>query len=173
MSRQASIDRLPEQIRTELETRIRRDNAKSSALADWLESEGYTIDYHAVNRYVNKIKARAAAVEAQAEAIVATNRIAQVTGMDIQFDLLDAAKIKLMLELQGYEVGTGLLKPAQLFGAIARVTAVDVQIHKFIQELKSKVTAEIHLMEGEPGIDLETLKTIRERVYGIFDAVDE
>ncbi len=172
MGRQANIDGLPEVTRTELEHRIRHENAKTGALVEWLESEGHQIGYHAVNRYSNKIKAKVAAVEAQAEMMAATDRVGRVTGMEIQFDLLDAAKTKLMLELNSYQVGSGELTGAQMFNAIARVTAVDLQIHKFMDEMKAKLMTEIHSMEGEDGIDMQTLKTIRERVYGIFEAED-
>jgi hypothetical protein len=172
MGRPAIIDKLPPNIRVEFERRVRQDKATAKSLVEWLAAQGHAIECQAVNRYANRIRAKVAQAEAQAEVTIATHQAAKVSGVDIKFDLLDGAKSKLQLELQHYQVGQGLT-PAQLFGAIARVTAVDVQIHKFLHDLKSKLITEIHSLEGEDGIDLETLKMIRERVYGVFDAAEE
>lgn len=168
----STIAALPEPIRRKLETKL-RSGEKPIAVVEWLKNEGYSINYHAVTRYGSKIRAKVQQAETVAETLYATQRIEEATGIELKFDLLTEAKKVLLLGIQSFNIEEfAVMKPGELFGAIARICAIDIQLQKFRQEMRDKVALEIKKHEGQPGIDEQTLVTIRESVYGIFDASD-
>lgn len=169
MGRVNTIAALPESIRLELE-RQSRNNVAPKDLMVWLEGEGYSVGYQPINRFVRKIKNKVEQAQAQAEYAVAIDRAADLTGVDLKESLLDLAKIKLLEGLNGLNGSFWVdMKPSELFAAIARITTVDIQSQKWQADLKDRMTAEMKFLEGDPDISLDTLKKVRETIYGIFD----
>jgi hypothetical protein len=85
-------------------------------------------------------------------------------------DLISLANAKLAIALEELPpTWTIDLKPSELFLAIARMSTADIQRQKWQQAMKDRMETELATVAGKPGIDLATLRQVRETIYGIFD----
>lgn len=176
MARTNSILTLPESVRNEIKLRHRRDGATSSVLSVWLSTQGYQVGYQPLNRFLKDLNGKIENAESIAELSIATSNIHAATGTDIDFSLLTSAKQLLGLEISRHVTAALQEKtdcPSmgvhELITAIARITAVDIASQKLVNDMRLRFKAEMEKVEQKPGMDLATIRQIREQVYGIFD----
>lgn len=174
MPRPRRIDLLPEEVRKELERRlIAQGFAGYHDLADWLRTQGFEIQKSAVHEWGQDFKERLGAIRLvtqQARAIVEAEPDDDNALSDALIRLTQERTFKLLMEAQ--------LDPAKVnFTAltrnVAQLTRASVAAKKHAAEVREKIAAKFSAMESEAradnraGFDLETLKRVREEIYGI------
>lgn len=187
--KRAKIEGLPEEVRHWLERALTEKNFSGyGELEALLKAKGFEIGKSSIHRYGQKIERRFAAIKASTEAA----RILTEGAADDQ-DARSAAVIALvqteifesivnMQEATDEEVDPGE-RLGMLSAAaknIATLTRASVTLKKFQIEVREKLAAKFEEMEAQakteqqggkkPTFDLETLRRVREEVYGIVKA---
>jgi hypothetical protein len=166
MARPSQFDSFPIGVRELFELRVRRDNARSTELMVWLESEGFTVTPNQVAHWIRQIKQVAAAANTAAESRLADLRLGQLTGEELpELDPLEYLK---NLFMQALVEGAGEV-PRALLDAIKGAAILE---GAFIQRQKMALDRRSAQPEGNPvgkQITAEGIKWVRENVYGIFD----
>ena len=178
MAKRSSVEQLPQVIRHELERKL-ADNGFSdyTALAEWLNEQGYEISRSAVHRYGAKIQKRFASIKASTEAArliaegasdEADTRSEALVAM-VQTELFDAlVEIGDMDDLTPVEKFNMIAKASK---NVASLTSASTRLKKFQTELKDKMDkafAEIEQQNKQGTLDVATLKRIRTEVYGLI-----
>lgn len=176
MPRPRKIDQLPEDIRKQLERElIKRGFAGYEDLAAWLRSLGYEIQKSAVHDWGQDFKERLSAIRMatqQARAIVEAEPDDDNALSDALIRLTQERTFKLLLEA---ELDPAKVNFAALTRNVAQLTRASVTAKKHAAEVREKIAAKFAAMESEAaagsgnraGFDLDTLKRVREEIYGI------
>lgn len=178
MAKRSSVEQLPQSVRHELERKL-ADNGFSdyTALAEWLNEQGYEISRSAVHRYGAKVQKRFASIKASTEAarLIAEGasdegdtRSEALVAM-VQTELFDAlVEIGDMDDLTAVEKFNMIAKASK---NVASLTSASTRLKKFQTELKDKMDkafAEIEQQNKQGTLDEATLKRIRTEVYGLI-----
>lgn len=178
MAKRSSVEQLPQSVRHELERKL-ADNGFSdyTALAEWLNLQGYEISRSAVHRYGAKVQKRFASIKASTEAarLIAEGasdegdtRSEALVAM-VQTELFDAlVEIGDMDDLTAVEKFNMIAKASK---NVASLTSASTRLKKFQTELKDKMDkafAEIEQQNKQGTLDEATLKRIRTEVYGLI-----
>jgi hypothetical protein len=159
----SAIASLPPEVFSELEEKA-RSSMTVRAIAQWLGAAGHTLNYQAVARHVRKVRSE---VSAATSAVTLATAVAEA---ELDIDLIGLSLTKLFEALADLPEDWFLrIKPSELFLAIARMSTVEIQQQRFQQDMKDRMMVKLASVEGRPGIDLTTLKEVREKIYGIFD----
>ncbi|MCC7082174.1 MAG: DUF3486 family protein [Burkholderiales bacterium] len=177
MPRPRKIDLLPEAVRKELEQAlISRGFSGYEALAEWLQSQGYEIKKSAVHEWGQDFKDRLSAIRMvtqQARAIVEAEPDDDNALSDALIRLTQERAFKVLMEAN---IDPSKVNFAALTRNIAQLTRASVTAKKHAAEVREKIAAKFAAMESEAkaggkekraGFDLETLKRVREEIYGI------
>ena len=167
MARIGAIEKLPSPVRIEIEKRLRAGESQRS-IALWAQGEGHSISARAVEIHAAKFNNRKEQARDVAELTVATAEAIETSG--IRTDLLTLSQQYLYQAMincgpQYFES----MKPVDMLAASSRIMAVEVQVQRLKEDLRSKAAIVLRSVEGQPGLSSEMLIQIRERVYGIFD----
>lgn len=184
MPRRASIEGLPEEVRRWLERALTEQNFSGyQALEKMLREKGYAISKSAIHRYGQKIERRFAAIKASTEAArLLTEGAAddQDARSEAVIALVQTEIFESIINLQeaseedlSAEDRLGLLSAAAK--NIATLTRASVNLKKWKLEVRGKLEAKMAELEqrsgGEKGrLDPETLRIVREEIYGVFAA---
>ena len=179
MPRRAKIATMPPGVRTWLEKMLAdRTHEGYHALADLLREKGYEISHAAIHRYDQKLQRSLAAIRASTEAarLIAEaapdefdNRSAAVISL-VQSHLFDAM-LKLAEAEDEPHPAVRLKILGQAARSIADVSRASVSNKSFARAMKEKLDAiEQDSVKRGKQLDPETLRIIREEVYGIVDA---
>lgn len=179
MPRRAKIATMPPTVRAWLEkTLADRTHAGYHALAELLRAQHIDISHAAIHRYDQKLQRSLSAIRASTEAA----RLIAEAAPD-ELDARSAAVISLvqshlfdaMLKLAEAEEETDPAERLKVLGQAARsiadVSRASVSNKTFARAMRDKIDA-IEKDAGKRGkhLDPETLRIIREEVYGIVDA---
>lgn len=176
MPRPRKIDQLPEEVRKQLEQElIKRGFAGYEDLAAWLRSLGYEIHKSAVHDWGQDFKERLSAIRLvtqQARAIVEAEPDDDNALSDALIRLTQERTFKLLMEAQ---LDPAKVNFAALTRNVAQLTRASVAAKKHAAEVREKIAAKFAALESEAtagsgtraGFDLETLKRVREEIYGI------
>lgn len=186
----AKADLLPEDIREELDARIKGDGwANYQDHSEWLAERGYMIKKSALANYGKRLQELDQAAEAKLRTVRAATDAAIMMSREMQDDeaQLSAAVIS-MIQSDMFQVMVSLQEandeddPAQrmeLLAKAARAAAdagrASVSLKKFSSEVRQKIDAKLAKMEseaqsGQTGprrLDAETLRIVRQEVYGL------
>jgi hypothetical protein len=179
MPKRQAVLMLPGEVREELDSRLLKGGFSGYvALAEWLETKGYEISKSAVHRYGQQLERKMAAIKASTQAAKAIaeaapddedSRSAAVISL-VQTGLFDA-----MVTLQEASEAPPaeqlrLLSRAAI--AIADVSRASISNKKWAAEIKGKVQGKFEALEKEAatgkGLDAETLRRVREEIYGVL-----
>lgn len=180
MPAQSSVDRLPEAIRDALRQRMVESNFHGyDDLVAWLSDKGYELSRSAVHRDGQKVQRRIEKIRAstQAAQLIADAapdqedaRSAAVIAL-VQSELFDA-----MLQLEEADEEADPAARIKLLSqsarAIAEASRASVSQKRWSEEVRKKDADRLAKMEqaakgGKSGLDAETLRRVREEIYGI------
>lgn len=182
MAPRSSIDLLPEDTRHALERRLAESGfANYTELTEWLNEQGYQISRSAVHRYGQKVERRFASIKASTEAA----RLIAEGAADEGDTRSEALMAMLQTELfdalvQIGDIPSSELNPVDRLGMmseaakkIATLTSASTRLKQFQAALQEKMARKFAELEAESakqgsGLDADTLKRIRQEVYGVF-----
>ena len=182
MAPRSSVELLPEEVRHALERRLAESGfANYSELTDWLKSEGFEISRSAVHRFGQKVERRFASIKASTEAA----RLIADGAADEGDTRSEALMAMLQTELFDAMVSIGEIDEENLSsidrfsmmaGAaknIAALASASTRLKQFQSALKDKMDKKFAELEAESskqgsGLDAETLRRIRQEVYGVM-----
>lgn len=180
MAKRSSVEQLPQRVRHELERKL-ADNGFSdyTALAKWLNEQGYEISRSAVHRYGTKIQKRFANIKASTEA---ARLIAE--GASDETDSRSEAVIALLqTEVFDALIAIGEMTDGKLdevarldlMGKVAKnvspLMTASTRLKQFQSKLKAEMDKAFKELEDESkqgGLDAHTLRRIRTEVYGLI-----
>ena len=182
MARRSTIALLPDDVRHEFERRLAANAfGNYTELTEWLNARGYEISRAAVHRYGQKVERRFASIKASTEAA----RLIAEGASDEGDTRSEALMAMLQTELFDALVAIGEIPDTELnvvdrFGMmseaakkISALTSASTRLKQWQSNLKEKMDAKFAALEAESakqdsGLDPETLKRIRQEVYGVF-----
>ncbi len=174
MARRSKIDGLPPELRAQLERLLAdRTHGGYVALSQWLKEQGYEISHAAVHRYDQRVQRVMERIRASTEAA----RLIAQTSPD-EADEHSAAVIR-MVQSALFDAMTALSEtdeqaPAdkvkvlsQAARAIAEASRASIAQKRWQDEVRERLDA-IEREAGKAGrtLDAETLKAVREALYG-------
>ncbi|ECG4947677.1 DUF3486 family protein [Salmonella enterica subsp. enterica serovar Llandoff] len=181
MARRSTIDKLPEEVRRWLERALTESGFSGYAeLEALMRDKGYLISKSAIHRYGQKIERRFGAIRAATEAArMLTEGAAddQDARSEAVIALIQTELFESIVQLQEAEdeeidpqVRVALL--SKVAKNVATLSRASVNLKKFQQDLREKIAAKMDALEAESKsgsgrIDAETLRRVREEIYGI------
>lgn len=174
MSRRHKVDALPPDVRSWLETTLAdRSHAGYKALAELLRAKGYDISHSAIWRADQRIQRTMAAIRASTEAAKliaaaspdeADEHTAAVIRL-VQSSLFEA--MVRVREAEDADPATQVKLLSQAAQAVAQVGRASLAQKRWQDEVRQKLDAlEREQEKGEKRLDVETLKRVREALYG-------
>lgn len=173
MPRRSKVEALPQPLREQLERLLMDRSHGYVALADWLKRQGYEISHAAVHRYDQRLQSVMARIRASTEA---ARLIAQSSPDDA--DEHSAAVLR-MVQSALFEAMTRVTEaddadPAdqvkllsQAARAIADASRASIGQKKWADEVRARLDAlEAEQVKGTRRLDAETLRVVREALYG-------
>ena len=183
MAKRSKIDALPADVRRWLERALTEKGfAGYEELEGLLREQGYLISKSAIHRFGQKMERRFAAIKASTEAArMLTEGAAddQDARSEAVIALVQTELFETILNLQ--EAQDDENDPAErvrlLSDAarnIATLTRASVTLKKFQTEVREKIATKMDELEaqansakGKAGFDLETLRRVRQEIYGL------
>lgn len=184
MGRKSSIDGLPDDVRRWLERALTEQNFSGyEALEDLLRKKGFAISKSAIHRYGQKIERRFSAIKASTEAArLITEGAAddQDARSEAVIALVQTEMFESLVNLQ--EAAADDIDPIERMNALSKVakniatlTRASISQKQFKAEVQAKLDAKLKALEAEAAqaggkgrhIDAETLRIVREEIYGI------
>lgn len=179
--RRAKVEGLPEDVRRWLERALtERGFAGYDELEALLRDKGFAISRSAIHRYGQKIERRFAAIKASTEAArLLTEGAAddQDARSEAVIALVQTEMFESIINLQ--EASEDEIDPSDRIALLSKVakniatlTRASVALKKFQAEVRDKISAKMDEMEsqakaGKAGFDLETLRRVRQEIYGL------
>lgn len=183
MAKRSKIDGLPEGVRRWLERALTEKGfAGYEELEVLMRDKGYAISKSAIHRYGQKIERRFAAIKASTEAArLLTEGAAddQDTRSEAVIALVQTEMFEAILNMQ--EASEDEIPAADRIGMlsaaaknIATLARASVTLKKFQSEVREKIAAKMDELEaqangskGKAGFDIETLRRVRQEIYGL------
>ncbi|QST30704.1 DUF3486 family protein [Escherichia albertii] len=181
MARRSTIDKLPEEVRRWLERALTDSGFSGYAeLEALMRDKGFLISKSAIHRYGQKIERRFTAIRAATEAArMLTEGAAddQDARSEAVIALIQTELFESIVQLQ--EAEDGEIDPQDRVALLSKVaknvatlSRASVNLKKFQQELREKIAAKMDALEAESKsgsgrIDADTLRRVREEIYGI------
>lgn len=175
MARRSKVDTLPPALKAELERLLAdRTHGGYEALAAWLKEQGFEIGKSSLHRYDQRVQAvmlrikastEAARLIAQASPDEADEHSAAVLRM-VQSALFDALS-RVTEAAEESDPAEQVKVLAQAARAIAEASRASIGQKKWADEVRAKID-EVERVARNAGktLDAETLRTIREGLYG-------
>lgn len=179
MARRSKIGDLPAEVRRWLNATLVEGNfAGYELLEGALKERGFQISKSAIHRYGQNMERRLAAVRASTEAARqiaeaapddADQRSAAVISL-VQTDIFNM--LLLLQEAEGADPENRLKLMSRAAKSIAEISRASINVKKWQAEMQRKIDAKMAGLEGQAqsgkaGFDLETLRRVREELYGI------
>ncbi len=171
MPQRLKVLSLPEDIKKELDKKL-IDGGFSGyeALSSWLSEKGYEISKSALHRYGIEFEQRLAALKVateQARAIVDAVGDEEGSMNEALIRLIQQEAFNVLVKLNEDDKNAILPKLGIM---VAKLSKASVDQKKWVQELKKKAEKAAENVEKKlsGAIDPETLKRIKEDIYGII-----
>ena len=182
MAARSSVELLPEEVRHALERRLAESGFSNySELTEWLKSQGYEISRSAVHRFGQKVERRFASIKASTEAarLIADGAADEGdTRSEALMAMLQTELFDALVEIG--EIDEADLPPVMRFGMMAdaakkisALTSASTRLKQWQSSLKDKMDKKFAELESESSkqgstLDAETLRRIRQEVYGVM-----
>lgn len=178
MPQRSAVSRLPREVKEALERElIERGFRDYAGLETWLTERGFEISASAIHRHGQRLERKLSAIKASTEA---ANIIAQAAPDDqdqrsaavlslVQSDLFDC--LLALQEAGDAEPAARIKLLSQAARSIAEVSRASVGQKRWASEVQAKLAQAFSELEteGKAGkLDKNTLKRVREAVYGIL-----
>jgi len=161
---------LPDSIKKELDKRLIDGGfAGYEALSEWLSEKGYEISKSALHRYGTEFEQRLAALKIateQARAVVDAVGDEEGSMNEALIRLIQQEAFNVLVKLNEEDKNAILPKLGIM---VAKLSKASVDQKKWVQELKKKTERAAENVEKKLTgvIEPETLKKIKEEIYGI------
>jgi len=173
MPQRPAVIGLPEEIKQDLDKRLVRDGfCNYQALSDWLAEKGYQISRSSLQRYGQQFEEKLAALKiATEQARAITDVIGDEEGAmnEALIRLVQQRAFDVLVKLQEDDE-TGLLPKIGVM--VAKLSKAAVDQKKWQREVKEKAEQAVKNIEkkatGKRSLDPETMKIIKEEIYGII-----
>ncbi|MCE5212980.1 MAG: DUF3486 family protein [Deltaproteobacteria bacterium] len=174
MPQRSKIITLPEDILADLNQRLVAGKfCDYTALAEWLQSQGFDISRSSLHRYGQNFEERLAAITVATEQARAVADAARDDEGNMNEALIRLVQTKAFDALIDAESAESLPKMGVM---IAKLSKASVDQKKWMAETRKKAAAALKNIEektatgGKKSLDPETLRIIREEIYGIVPA---
>jgi hypothetical protein len=174
MPARSKINLLPDDLRAELERRLITSGFSNyDAIAQWLREQDQDISRSAVHRFGQDFAAKCDAIRIateQAKAICATVGDDEGNMNEALIRLIQQLSFDVLINNQDADVAALLPKMGVM---IAKLSKASVDQKKWTAETRKKAAAAVENIEkktaesGKKSLDPETLRIIREEIYGI------
>ena len=176
------FDTLPAATQTQIHQLFRANNFGdfdriTTEINGILETDGFEVKFSrsTVHRQAQKLKKILDEIRETQEAsayLMEAFPDEDKTTSQASLRLLNDSLFQLMMEIrQSDEEGVSVQSKAKLLknlgDALTKATRADVTISKYRDEVKAKIEAKFADIAPRTGIDQETLRVIREEIYGI------
>lgn len=180
MPPRSTIELLPETDRQDIDALLVEHGFGSyEAISGLLAQKGLQISRSALQRYGSSFQKRCELIQQvtrQAEAIVAASGSDDANVVnDALIRLVQERVFSLLMDLEEAEEEISPAAIAKLTSAVANLSRASVQQKEWQSKLREKIEATLKTLEQEStgkgkgsGIDANTLKRVREEVYGLF-----
>lgn len=172
MPARSAVQQLPEEIRTELDRRLVASGFGGyEALSAWLGEQGLEISKSSLHRYGSAFEKKLGALRIASQQAKA---IAEAVGDDqnaMGEALVNLAQEKAFNVLMEMDIDPEGQDFSKLTRSIAELNRAAVQQKKFAEEVRAKVEAKFKSLEEgatAKGLDAETLRQVRESIYGLL-----
>jgi hypothetical protein len=182
MGRRSGVDQLTPEVRSWLDRALMDGNFSGyEALEEAMRERGCVLSKSAIHRYGQKIERRFAAIKASTEAArMLTEGAAddQDARSEAVIALVQTELFESIVNLQ--EASEKDIDPAERLGLlssaaknIATLTRASVNLKRFQQDMRAKLEVKLAALEAESksgkgrSFDAETLRIVREEIYGI------
>lgn len=168
-----AIERLPEELKAELDRRLVASGFGGYvALSEWLGEQGYQIGKSSIHKYGSAFEKKLGALKIASEQARA---IAEAVGDDqnaMGEALVNLAQEKAFGVLLDIEIDPEQQDFSKLTRSIAELNRAAVQQKKFAEEVREKLSTKFKSLEAESQgpkatLDPETLRRVREEIYGL------
>lgn len=172
MPQRPKIYTLPEVVKKELDRRLVSGGFKDYvALSIWLADQGYEISKSAINRYGKEFAHRLAAIKIateQAQAIANESRDDEGNMNDALVRLCQEKAFQVLVKMG--DLDPDKVDLTKMGVMISRLTRASVTQKKWMAEVKEKTKKAAETVEEKLSgvIDPETLRKVREEIYGII-----
>jgi len=167
----SKIITLPPQVKTELDQKLLTGKfCDYSALAGWLQDQGYDISRSAIHRYGQNFEERLASITMATEQAKAVAEAAKDDEGAMNESLIRLVQTKAFEALIDADSSESLSKMGVM---IAKLSKASVDQKKWMREMREKAKTAVENIEkkvaagGNKSLDPETRRIIREEVYGI------
>jgi hypothetical protein len=163
---------LPPEIKAELDRRLISGGfANYTALAEWLQEQGAEISRTAVHNYGQEFEAKCEAIKIateQAKAIVGVVGDDEGNMNEALIRLIQQLSFDVLIKNKEGDLDGILPKMGVM---IAKLSKASVDQKKWQRDIKEKAIQAVKNIEtkatGKKSLDAETMKIIREEIYGI------
>lgn len=182
MPRRSSVFALPGEVRDELNARLVGNGFSDyEGLAVWLDEQGFAISKSSLHRHGKGLQEDFELAMADVQKTSALARAWSQSDEDEKGDMLDATarivqdhllRIAIALRNVESEPTESAKHLSQVTRALADLGRMSIGQKKWAHEVKTRTQERLTKMEGEAKsgkrhLDLETIKQIREELYGI------
>jgi hypothetical protein len=174
MPQRSKVITLPENILAELNQKLVAGKfCDYGALAEWLQTNGFNISRSSLHRYGQDFEERLAAIALATEQARAVAEAAKDDEGNMNEALIRLVQTKAFEALTDAENADNLPKMGVM---IAKLSKASVDQKKWMAETRKKAAAALKNIEdktttgGKKSLDPETLRIIREEIYGIVPA---
>lgn len=167
-----AVTQLPDPVKAELDHRLIAGGFSGYRhLAEWLEGQGFSISKSALHDYGQSFERRMAALTMatqQAKAIAEAAGDDEGALNDALIRLIQEKAFSALVEMEE----SGALDLIDLGHMAAKLGQTSVQQKKWQVQAREQITRKFAALEkeaagGKGGLDMATLKRVREEVYGI------
>jgi hypothetical protein len=162
---------LPKAIRLELDQQLQANGfGDCRGLAEWLTEKGYEISKSQVGRYSKALKERMVAAENSALRARAIAEQFPESEPIMGRALVGLVQANILEHLMEGGFSADGLTSTELVRAIKDINAADLAHQKWQMEIQARIDAklaELSIAAPENGLDENTIKRIREEIYGI------
>lgn len=168
----SSILQLPTEVKEWLDQNLIENNFSGyEALSNVLAEKGYSISKSSIHRYGKDFESSLAAVKLateQAKAIVESSPDNEGNMNEALIRLVQQKSFEVLTKLESDD-SKALANIGQMVSSLAKSS---VTVKKYAAEIRAKIEEKFKTLEaasttGKNGLDQETLRRVREEIYGI------
>lgn len=174
MPRRSKITQLPPEIKAKFDKLlIEKCFSDYEGIAAWLQEQGYDVSRSAAHRYGQEFEEKMAAIKiATEQARAITEAVGDSEGLmgDALTSLCQEKAFQVLVKMQ--EIDPENIDFTKLTVAVSKLNRAAVDQKKWQAETKKKAERAVENIESKAGakksLDPETMKIIKEEIYGIF-----
>ena len=169
MPQRSKILTLPDNVKTDLNKKLIEGGfAGYEALSEWLSAQGYEISKSALHRYGSEFEQRLGAIRVateQARAVVEAAGDEKGFKGEALMQLVQEKAFQALVKMEN----AGDMSLASLGRMVADLSRASIAQKRWMAEIKQKTAAAAENVEKNlaGAIDEETLRRVREEIYGI------